>query len=464
MQNLQHNSRVIIAGASVRSLAESAVAAGFQPICIDMFCDADLRQLMANASLRIGNLPTGNLPTGNLQTGDSLADNSLADNLRLISDYSQLESKLAGIDPSVPLIPVGGLEFFGAQLDRIRIHRPVYAMAKQVIEQLRDPIIIFPLLQKSGFQVPNFQVDAADQINAKHNWLKKDSLSSGGHSVSRIDLHHWQQHDGKLSPSEYLQQEVSGIPCSATFLATKDHSPKLLGCAIQLCAEPSLNATGFQFCGNVGPVRFPDSAVSELQNMASCLQQHWPLQGVFGIDFIWNGEDAFVIEINPRLTASHAIHDAINPANSAQLAQHCAAFRSLPDIRQQQPASPIPEARPLLAPVSCRMIVYSNRTLKLTTNQHADMMQRCSAIEQQDGSFWFSDIPDADSIVPAGAPLCSLNLTADTFENLSTSWQRVQPQWDHGLSIVNYKAISEMIGRLQSIISDVEAVEIDDGK
>ena len=37
---------LILAGASVRSLAESAMACGLRPWCVDMFADADLNLLL----------------------------------------------------------------------------------------------------------------------------------------------------------------------------------------------------------------------------------------------------------------------------------------------------------------------------------------------------------------------------------------------------------------------------------
>lgn len=467
MLDPEHNSQIIIAGASVRSLAQSAITAGLKPICIDLFCDSDLRQLVSDAGLP-------------------------ASNVRLISDFNQLESSLSDIDQRIPLVPVGGLEFFGEELDRIRSERPVFAIASNVISELRNPQILFPLLRDAGLPVPDFHCgltfhsgstshsgSAEDRrcekppSNLAGNWLKKDSLSSGGHAVSRIsvsrisgpDLQHTAS---RLKPSEYLQQEVQGIPCSATFLAAESQAPMLLGCAIQLCAEPALNATGFQFCGNAGPVQFCDTTTKQLMAIARCLCKRWPMKGVFGIDFIWNDGQISVIEINPRLTASHEIHEDSTPSDRSHLLQHCFTFQSPTVNKPRSPKLTSRESQPRLSDtqLKCRFILYSDRTFAVTPKQHSHMMQHRLQTNQHHASLWYSDIPEANpseatspyapSNIAAGSPFCSINLTANNSENLSTTWHRSKHQLTPILNILNHQSMSALICQLQNRIEAIQ--------
>lgn len=436
MPDPDQNADIILAGASVRSLAQSAVEAGLRPICIDLFCDADLKQLISEAGLP-------------------------ADNVRRIDSFDKLESVLASIDCRNPLVPVGGLEFSGAELDRIRNTRPVYAMPSQVIAELRNSRIIFKVLKAAGYLVPDFyssdgstnalKDDQSKPETSPDNWLKKDSLSSGGQSVCRIEDVRLQQHVAMLQPSEYLQQEVRGIPCSATFLVSKHQAPVLLGCAMQICGEVALNATGFQFCGNVGPLTFSESTRKQLQGIAVCLQKRWPLRGVFGIDFIWKAGDVFVIEVNPRLTASHEIHEGSMLHQSAHLLKHCDAFRpaivleNLP-LESQQSANQL----------SCRLILYSDRSFVLTALQQQRLMRFRRTLQRFGMSFWLSDIPEADTTIEEAAPFCSMHFVADEMEDLPSVWGRIQPQLHASIAFLKPEPIAKMMGRLQQCIAEIQ--------
>lgn len=428
----EHNADIVIAGACVRSLAESAVRAGWRPICIDLFCDADLQQLIWEAGLP-------------------------SDNVRMIHAFDQLESVTARIDSRFPLVPVGGLEFLYSELDRIRIIRPVFAMPSDVIAELSNPQTIFPFLAASGHLVPGFCSDSdqrqANGLPKQHpetqtqtgNWLKKDSLSSGGRCVSRIGVDRFHEESVLLGPSEYLQQETAGVPCSATFLANCHQPPVLLGCTMQICGEKGLNATGFQFCGNAGPLKLPDSVTEQLLDIASCLANRWPLRGVFGVDFMLNDGDVFVIEINPRLTASHEIHEGETPGRLPHLLQHCFAFQPpAPQVSSQ------PSASANVNGLRCRFILYSDRSFILTTRHHEHMMRMRRPLNENNGLFWISDIPHPESAIAAGAPFCSINMTIDKSDDLLLNWRRIQPHLASSLGILDCEAIADMMSGLQT--------------
>ncbi|MEP3480086.1 MAG: ATP-grasp domain-containing protein [Fuerstiella sp.] len=477
MPDRHHNAHLIIAGASVRSLAQSSIAAGLRPICIDLFSDSDLHHLLTEAGLP-------------------------ADHMRLIKSFDQLESELETIDGNIPLVPVGGLELASGSLNRIRSLRPVFAMTSDVTEQLKNSQVIFPHLKAAGHSVPNFyprahnvcrEGDSTSQVEShlepprqasspEVRWLKKDGLSSGGQSVIQIDNRHWQQHAENLQPSEYLQEEVEGIPCSATFLATVDanesapnHPPRLLGCSMQICGEPALNAHGFQFCGNAGPVRFSQTTEAELRSIAATLQQRWRLQGAFGIDFIWTSGNVSVIEINPRLTASHEIIESSTANSGWQILEHCLQFDPavFSDFSSggSNPHAPNPhDLRTHNARTHVRLILYSQQTFQLPSQQQQAMLQmrgsqmrgaiqpaqtssRRPATESTTGLFWLSDIPEAGATIEAGAPFCSLNFAADHAIDLTTTWKNLCRQPRHSflkLHDVTEHDFTEMVTTIQN--------------
>ena len=71
-------------------------------------------------------------------------------------------------------------------------------------------------------------------------------------------------------------------------------------------ASPSscIAAPGFQWTGNVTPPRLPDAELAELdgQLRAVCAEvaARFGVRGAFGVDAIWDGRHAWVLEVNPR--------------------------------------------------------------------------------------------------------------------------------------------------------------------
>ena len=65
---------------------------------------------------------------------------------------------------------------------------------------------------------------------------------------------------------------------------------------------------GYRWCGNVVPPRLPagerDALLGQARAICSCLAGAFALRGLFGVDFVWDGERAWTIEVNPRPTAS----------------------------------------------------------------------------------------------------------------------------------------------------------------
>jgi predicted ATP-grasp superfamily ATP-dependent carboligase len=59
--------------------------------------------------------------------------------------------------------------------------------------------------------------------------------------------------DRDVPRGTYLQEYIDGVPMSALFCSDST-GVHLFGMSLQLIGWPSLGASGFLFCGNVGPV------------------------------------------------------------------------------------------------------------------------------------------------------------------------------------------------------------------
>ncbi|MFN5586789.1 MAG: hypothetical protein ACK5DR_15920, partial [Planctomyces sp.] len=104
--------QVVLAGASVRSLAESAVAAGLQPLCGEVFGDRDLLQLLEFSGGRF---------LGRLQS------------------FADLPGLLRAVPADVPLVWSGGLENAPDLLEELcRSGRPITGCAPAAVRAVRN--------------------------------------------------------------------------------------------------------------------------------------------------------------------------------------------------------------------------------------------------------------------------------------------------------------------------------------
>jgi predicted ATP-grasp superfamily ATP-dependent carboligase len=76
----------------------------------------------------------------------------------------------------------------------------------------------------------------------------------------------------------------------------------------QLIGHRGFGAGGYAWCGNLVPPRLGESQRAALAVAARTICAHlaraFGLRGLFGVDLVWDGERAWVVEVNPRPTGS----------------------------------------------------------------------------------------------------------------------------------------------------------------
>lgn len=115
--------------------------------------------------------------------------------------------------------------------------------------------------------------------------------------------------------SGYWQHRVSGIPGSAQYIADGSGNCTLLGVTRQLVGETWTGAGEFQYCGTLAPWDLPANAAMELTKAGQVLSGRMGLRGLFGVDFIFDGERAWVVEVNPRITAAMEVVERVTGSN-----------------------------------------------------------------------------------------------------------------------------------------------------
>jgi predicted ATP-grasp superfamily ATP-dependent carboligase len=137
----------------------------------------------------------------------------------------------------------------------------------------------------------------SDTVPASGRWLRKPLRGGGG-----IRVREWR--GGALRAGTFLQARIEGIACSAAAVGDGKDAV-VLGLTEQLVGERAFGVRGYRWCGNLVPPRMPaGELLDQARAICSRLAGAFVLRGLFGVDFVWDGERAWTVEVNPRPTAS----------------------------------------------------------------------------------------------------------------------------------------------------------------
>jgi predicted ATP-grasp superfamily ATP-dependent carboligase len=340
---------LIIVGASVRAAAASAIRAGYMPWCIDLFADADLQAMVAD----VHRCPFADYP-------------------RRLPDF------LSGA-PAAPWMYTGALENHPRLVGEMAEISPLWGNGPDALRASRSPFNVQRILKERGLRVPAL-LKHSDEVPAGSCWLRKSLSGSAGQGISFAD------HDRQPSTHCYYQQFVAGDSMSAVF-SRNGNEVSLIGVTEQLIGTPWLNAPPFRYAGNVGPIPVSESLRRDLQLAGEAIGSECNLRGLFGIDFILADARPWVVEVNPRYTASIEVLE--RATGLASLSLHSKAFG---DVREPRDGDPSRQ------PVCAKGILYANRSFAMPAYDLTEMLARN-----------FADLPAPNEIVEEGWPILTVH-------------------------------------------------------
>jgi predicted ATP-grasp superfamily ATP-dependent carboligase len=348
--------QIAIVGASARSAACSALRAGFSPLAADLFADADLACVAA--AQRVTSYPNGLVDwlrttppaTPWMYTG------ALENHPDLVEEMAQVRP-LVGCTGNVlrevrnPLRLAEALAAMGVSFPKTTILSPFDPLEHSSPLPLnsRNPITPLPLegggVGGGGEALPSSPMQSL-RGNGSRAWLLKSYRGSSGSGVS-----HWNGRGAMSRPSRahYLQQYIPGAPGSAVMVAAPGVAC-LLGITRQLVGTPWTRAGEFQYAGSIGPWHLPSAALPHVQRAGMAVAA-MGVVGLFGIDFVLDdGGRVWVLEVNPRYTASVEVVERATGASAVAL--HVRAARAwlksgfVEDPVPPRPTSPPPPTLP----------------------------------------------------------------------------------------------------------------------
>lgn len=343
------NKAVVIIAASGRALAASARRGGYLPLVVDWFGDADTLALAgAHATLQDG------LTRG--MTADALDEA-----LDIITGGHELLGIVCGT----------GFEDRPELIDRLAERWRVLGNNADTIRRLKDPVAFASLCRDCLVAHPEISLSRPVDPTG---WLAKRKGGAGGsHVVPAAE---------RDAANVYYQRVVPGEPISALFLGDGKQA-RVLGFSSQW-ASPAPHQP-YRYGGAIRPAILSDNTSDMLEDAVHKIAHVIPLLGLCSADFLVDGDDFRLLEVNPRPGATLDIFEV--PQKSL-FALHMAACEGELDAQE-----------PSLAGVTATAIAYGKHDMRVPVFEWPE---------------WTADRPHAGTVVKEGEPLCTVHAAAAT--------------------------------------------------
>jgi predicted ATP-grasp superfamily ATP-dependent carboligase len=345
---------LLIAAVSGRALAQAAFRSGFTPLVVDFFADLDTQEA-AHSCRKLSGVARGFQWAPLARALEALAAESPS--------------------PILGLVYGSGFEDRPHLLACIAKKWTLLGNDRTTVQRLKDPDRFFTTLDRLGVVHP--ATSYARPTNGGDAWLVKRKGAAGG---SHIGASEEKRRRGQL----YYQERVDGRAVSALFVANGSEA-RVLGFSDQWTAPTKRSR--FRYGGAVRPARLATAAKEAMVSVAERLAPEFAIKGLASADFIVDGQDVLLLEINPRPGATVDIFDSeVAPL----LRLHMSA------VRQGR----LPGRALRLDGAMASAVVFAPRRIQVPfTMQWPD---------------WAADKPESGEIIDKNRPICTVWARAAT--------------------------------------------------
>jgi predicted ATP-grasp superfamily ATP-dependent carboligase len=353
---------LLIIALSARPFVAAAVQAGFKVSAIDGFADSQT-QAMAN------------------MTEVAPFDNDGFQAAALLAIIDTLDT-----NRYIGFVYGSGFEAQPALLAEVAKRIPLLGNLPATLASVKSPRIFFSACARLGVAHPQTwtQVNA----NLPLDGLLKAVGASGGSHVQPYS-------NGKvmLDKQHYAQQKLHGLPVSVLFLA---YAQQLVLVGFnELMLAPTL-ALPYRYGGVVSQIDLTESEQNQLLKAAQQLTAEFSLLGLNSLDAVLQDGVAYVLEINPRLSASVGLYETVDGEMSL-LAMHVAACK-------QAQTYTLPSSVAVKSGSVAHAVIYSALPLSIPADfAWPEWVQDCPS-------------PQPSVQILAGQPICTVLASADKAE------------------------------------------------
>lgn len=373
----------LLVGVSVRAVMESAAASGHRVTGIDFFGDADA------------------LLHGRVICLEDLGQKQTVNNL----------FKAAKEIPCSGLVYASGPENTPEELQFWENRGLLRGNEGSVLRKVRDPWKLQQCLKISGVQMPPFySVEQWKKSIKKGRWLLKALNRGSCHGITGLPEGMAHAPDtlfelNRLSPC-IVQRYIEGVSASATFLSD-GYDAVVLGTSRQLIGRGRGNSGEqlFFYEGNIVPLDvrgfMDNNYLSKINDVAKSLTLGFGLKGINTVDFILNSEGIWILEVNPRWSASVELIERYLGGSLFNHHVRGCAGRGLPRFEETNPAGTDRAGRN--EELKCfigKKLVFAERDLHI-----GDLKEKAFRCLYEQG---VRDIPRSNTKIGKGQPLCTV--------------------------------------------------------
>jgi len=360
---------LLIVARSGRQLAQLARRAGYRPFVVDQFADSDMR-VAAHAWTRAAVTRSGELAPR--ATAAAIA--------RMLGEFG-----------SMPIVCGSGFERQARLLARLERRYVTLGTTSTVYARLLDLPDILRRLAARGVPSPDVR---RSPPRRSPGWLCKRRGGSGGWHVRVWD-------GASVRGDEYFQRRVAGRSVSGLYL-TDSVRCRLVGMCEHL-ALPAGSLRPFRYAGACSRVDIPRGIAGELTRAGLAVVHELGLRGLVGLDFIADGAQLQLVDINPRPTATLELFDDAVEVFDQHL-RLCRGESLLYSTAQRRSSR-------------AHGVVYATRRWQVPFIAWPA---------------WIADRPTQGSIVLPGMPLCTVLATGRT---LPAARRQIERRWAHSLRL-----------------------------
>lgn len=368
---------VWIVGASGRAAAESAVRAGFTVCVFDAFADSDTANLCPVIRLK---------------------------------PYPDAIRKWVGravASGQRPIVVwVGGMENHRRLLQFLADHLPVAGSPVAAVAAVRNPWLLAEVVQQSGAQPLRIVPDGQPPSSGTYVW--KPFRSAGGHGIQLHAPDRGRPAIGHQPGTGYYQQFALGLPYGAVFVAAGGRAV-LVGVTRQWCGVRAWGARSFQYCGSA-TVQRPPCNMEWLRRLGNLLAERFGLVGLFGVDLMCRRGEAYVLEVNPRYTASCEVLE--RAWDVAMVQWHLNA-----SLHGELPAEPV---LPKCGGYYGKAILYAQSKVFIAPEIH----RLLGHVDLRNGER-MADIPRAGTTIPRHSPVMTFLCQGESLYQLRSRLTRL---------------------------------------
>lgn len=345
---------MLIVATSGRALAQCAARSGYSSVVLDCFADTDTCAIARTAS-------------------------SVADGSGIHLDGSRLLATAERLCPPAEtdaMVYGAGFESNPALLARFSERYRLCGNSPEVVRRVKNPETLFPALEQAGLPYPDTRLDPPQTPGG---WLVKRIGGAGGLHVQGCGVRPFEE--GR----DYFQRQVPGAVCSALFLADRRHA-RIIGLNEALPPGNGFSSP-YAYGGAVSQAAVAPEIREALSRGLDRLVAITGLVGLNGIDFVVDREAFWIIEINPRPTATLELYD-LDMADGLLRAHVMACLGAPVSIEQHW------------GPVRAHAIVFARSGLRVAPDWRP--------------APWCSDFPHPNTLVGPGMPICSVRAEGDS--------------------------------------------------